>query len=42
MQAAKRKQDKEIESLQERIEELAAENQKIARSKKKLQEEVGL
>ena len=41
LQGAKRKVDKEIESLHERIEELTAENQKTARSKKKIQGEVG-
>ena len=41
LQAARRKQDKELEALQERIEELGAENQKTLRSKKKLQDEVG-
>ena len=40
MQGVKRKLDKEIESLNERIEELMAENQKTARSKKKIQGEV--
>ena len=40
LQGAKRKVDKEIESLHERIEELTAENQKTARSKKKIQGEV--
>ena len=40
MQGIKRKLDKEIESLHERIEELTAENQKTARSKKKIQGEV--
>ena len=40
MQAAKRKQDKELEALHERIDELSAENQKVNRSKKKVQEEV--
>lgn len=42
LQAAKRKVDKELEALQERIEELTAESQKAYRSKKKLQEEVRL
>ena len=41
MQGVKRKLDKEIESLHERIEELTAENQKTMRSKKKIQGEVG-
>ena len=41
LQGVKRKLDKEIESLHERIEELTAENQKTARSKKKIQGEVG-
>ena len=41
LQGAKRKVDKEVESLHERIDELTAENQKIARSKKKIQGEVG-
>ena len=38
--AAKKKQDKEMEALQERIDELQAENAKLIKSKKKLQEEV--
>ena len=41
LQGAKRKVDKEVESLHERIEELTAENQKTTRSKKKIQGEVG-
>lgn len=40
LQAAKRKQDKEMEALNDRIEELKAENQKALKSKKKVQEEV--
>ena len=40
LQTAKRKLDKEMEALQDRIEEMAAENHKIAKSKKKVQEEV--
>ena len=40
LQGIKRKLDKEIESLHERIEELTAENQKTTRSKKKIQGEV--
>ncbi len=40
LQGAKRKVDKEVESLHERIEELTAENQKTTRSKKKIQGEV--
>ncbi len=40
LQGAKRKVDKELEALQERIDELTAENQKVNRSKKKVQEEV--
>ena len=42
MQGAKRKLDKEVEGLHERIEELTAENQKTARSKKKIQGEVSV
>lgn len=42
LQGARRKQDKEIEALNERIEELQAENNKVLRSKKKVQEEVRL
>ena len=38
--ATKKKQDKEIEALQERIDELQAENAKLIKSKKRLQEEV--
>ena len=40
LQNAKRKLDKEMEALQDRIDELTAENSKIAKSKKKVQEEV--
>lgn len=40
IQAAKRKVDKEMESLQDRIDEMQAENNKLAKSKKKIQEEV--
>jgi len=40
IQAAKRKTDKEMEALQDRIDELTAENQKVLKSKKKVQEEV--
>lgn len=42
LQNAKRKVDKELEALQDRIEELMAENNKIAKSKKKIQEEVSV
>ena len=38
--AAKKKQDKEMEALQERIDELQSENTKLIKSKKRLQEEV--
>ena len=40
LQNAKRKLDKEMEALQDRIDEMTAENSKIAKSKKKVQEEV--
>lgn len=40
MQNAKRKQDKELEALQDRIDELTSENNKAVKSKKKVQEEV--
>lgn len=40
IQAAKRKLEKEMEALQDRIDELTAENSKISKSKKKVQEEV--
>ena len=40
LEAARRRQDKEMEALKEHIETLTAENQKTLRSKKKLQEEV--
>ena len=40
MQAAKRKLDKEMEAQQDRIDELIAENHKVVKSKKKIQEEV--
>lgn len=39
-QGAKRKVDKEMEGLQDRIDELTAENNKVIKSKKKVQEEV--
>lgn len=39
-QGAKRKLDKDFQDLQDRIEVLTAENVKVARSKKKVQEEV--
>jgi len=38
--ATKKKQDKELEALQERIDELQSENAKLIKSKKRLQEEV--
>ena len=38
--ATKKKQDKEIEALQERIDELQLENGKLIKSRKRLQEEV--
>jgi len=38
--ATKKKQDKELEALQERIDELHSENNKLSKGKKKLQEEV--
>ena len=38
--ATKKKQDKELEALQERIDELQSENNKLSKGKKKLQEEV--
>ena len=40
--ATKKKQDKELEALQERIDELQSENNKLSKGKKKLQEEVHL
>lgn len=40
MQAAKRKVDKEMEALQDRIDEMTSENNKVVKSKKKVQEEV--
>ncbi len=40
LQAAKRKQDKEVEALNDRIEQAKAEAQKALKSKKKVQEEV--
>ena len=42
MQNAKRKLDQEVKALQERLEEMKAENQKLARGKKKVQEEVSI
>ena len=39
--ATKKRQDKEMEALQERIDELQSENAKLIKSKKRLQEEVG-
>ena len=41
VQNAKRKLDQEAKALQERLEEMKAENAKLARGKKKVQEEVG-
>lgn len=38
--ATKKRQDKEMESLHERIDELQSENAKLIKSKKRLQEEV--
>lgn len=38
--ATKKRQDKEMEALQERIDELQSENAKLIKSKKRLQEEV--
>ena len=40
VQNAKRKVEKEIEALQDRIDALTTENSKVTKSKKKLQEEV--
>ena len=40
LQSAKKKVEKEIEALNERIDELTNENNKLNRSKKKTQEEV--
>lgn len=40
LQNAKRKVDKEMEALRDQIEILTADNAKIAKSKKKVQEEV--
>lgn len=40
VQSSKRKLDQEAKALQERLEELKAENAKLARGKKKVQEEV--
>ena len=40
IQNGKRKLDQEVKALQERLEELKAENAKLARGKKKVQEEV--
>ena len=37
---SRRKQDKELEGARERIDELSTENQKLAQSKKRVQEEV--
>ena len=42
VQNAKRKLDQEVKALQERLEEMKAENQKLARGKKKVQEEVSI
>lgn len=42
LQGAKRKQDKEMEALQDRIDELSADNHKVVKSKKKIQEEASL
>ncbi len=40
LQAAKRKQDKELEAVREQLETAQADAQKALKSKKKLQEEV--
>ena len=40
VQNLKRKLDQEAKALQDRLDELKAENAKLARGKKKLQEEV--
>ena len=40
VQNAKRRMDQEVKALNERLEEMKAENQKLTRSKKKVQEEV--
>ena len=40
LQAGKKKVEKELEGQRERIEELQSENNKLSRSKKKIQEEV--
>ncbi len=42
LQNAKRKLDKEIEALRDNIEALTAENAKVIKSKKKIQEEVSV
>ena len=42
VQNARRKLDLEAKALQERLEELKAENAKLTRGKKKVQEEVGV
>ena len=42
VQNGKRKLDQEVKALQERLEELKAENAKLARGKKKVQGEVQL
>ena len=38
--AARKRQDKESEAMRERLAELQSENQRLSRSKKKMQEEV--
>lgn len=42
MQMAKKRTEKEAEALQERLDELQNENSKLNKSRKKLQEEVGM
>ena len=42
MTAARKRLDKDLEALRERVEELQNDNQRLNRSKKKLQEEVCL
>lgn len=37
---SRKKLDKDLEALRERVDELMSENQRVTRSKKKIQEEV--
>ena len=40
LRSSRKKMEKDMEALRERVDELMAENQRVTRSKKKIQEEV--